>query len=138
MAQAPCGSKCQDRSPMPPRSNDEVGLSIHIDRLPSLGSRRRGETASPAMASTSVRMPSPCWSRSSCCLPPSPGSSTSPACSSSLPPAVNQKSVGVSVSKLCVGVERFECSQPISKNCVRGVGVHVWPVNAWAGCVCEF
>jgi hypothetical protein len=42
------------------------------------------------------------------------------------------------VSKLSVSVERFEVRQPVLKICVRGVGVHVWPFNAWAGCVCEF
>jgi hypothetical protein len=37
--------------------------------------------------------------------------------------------VCVSVSKLSVGVERFVLSQPVLTICVRGVGVHVWPID---------
>jgi hypothetical protein len=37
-----------------------------------------------------------------------------------------------------VGVEKFEWSQPVYEIGVRGVGVHVWPFDAWADGVCDF
>jgi hypothetical protein len=49
-----------------------------------------------------------------------------------VPPDAASEKACVSVSQLCVGVERFAFSQPVSKICVRGVGVHVWPCDALA------